>query len=53
MTAVQHGATVANYAEVTALHKKSADGKLCAARVRDVFTGEEFNVRAKVTIIDS
>lgn len=53
MTAVQHGATVANYAEVTALHKKAANGKLCGARVRDVFTGEEFNVRAKVTIIDS
>lgn len=51
MTAAQHGATVANYTEVIALHKKAADGKLCGARVKDKFTGEEFNVRAKVTII--
>jgi glycerol-3-phosphate dehydrogenase len=51
MTAVQHGATVANYTEVTALHKKAANGKLCGARVKDKFTGEEFNVRAKVKII--
>ena len=51
MTAVQHGATVANYAEVIALHKKAANGKLCGARVKDVFTGEEFDVQTKVTII--
>ena len=51
MTAVQHGATVVNYAEVIALHKKAANGKLCGARVKDVFTGEEFDVQTKVTII--
>jgi glycerol-3-phosphate dehydrogenase len=51
MTAVQHGATVANYTEVVALHKAAASGKLRGARVKDKFTGEEFNVRAKVRII--
>ncbi|KAJ8082348.1 mitochondrial glycerol-3-phosphate dehydrogenase [Marasmius tenuissimus] len=46
MTAVKHGAMVANYTEVTQLHKDGT-GKLNGARVRDNLTGEEFNVRAK------
>lgn len=53
MTAVQHGATIANYAEIVALHKKAADGKLCGARVKDWLTGEEFDVRAKVGLSSS
>jgi glycerol-3-phosphate dehydrogenase len=47
MTAVKHGATVANHTEVTALHK-DADGKLCGARVRDNMTGAEWDVACKV-----
>ncbi|KAA1469618.1 DAO-domain-containing protein [Dentipellis sp. KUC8613] len=46
MTAVKHGATVANKVEVTDLHK-DANGKLQGARVKDNLTGEEWNVRAK------
>jgi glycerol-3-phosphate dehydrogenase len=50
MTAVQQGAMVANYAEVTELHKDSVgNGKLYGARVKDKLTGEEFDVRAKVS----
>lgn len=51
MTAVQHGATVVNHTEVVGLHKKAANGKLCGARVKDRFTGEEFDVRAKVNCL--
>jgi glycerol-3-phosphate dehydrogenase len=47
MTAVKHGAVVANHCEVIALHKNE-DGKLNGVRVRDKLTGEEWNVRAKV-----
>ena len=47
MTAVTFGAVVANYCEVSQLHKDST-GKLKGARVRDNLTGEEWNVRAKV-----
>ncbi|KAF7969366.1 hypothetical protein HWV62_27492 [Athelia sp. TMB] len=46
MTAVKHGATVANYCEVTELHKNDS-GKLNGARVKDTLTGKEWNVRAK------
>jgi glycerol-3-phosphate dehydrogenase len=47
MTAVKYGATVANYAEVTALHKNAA-GKLTGAQITDVQSGESFAVNAKV-----
>lgn len=47
MTAVQQGATIANYVEVTEL-EKDASGKLNGARVQDKLTGEEFGIRAKV-----
>ncbi|KAF7294670.1 Glycerol-3-phosphate dehydrogenase [Mycena indigotica] len=49
LSAVKHGATVANYCEVTDLHKGS-DGKLNGARVKDNMTGKEFDVRAKGVI---
>ena len=48
MTAVNLGAVVANYCEVTQLHKDS-NGRLQGARVKDNLTGEEWNVRAKVS----
>ncbi|KAF7791470.1 hypothetical protein EIP86_002486 [Pleurotus ostreatoroseus] len=44
--AVQHGATVLNYTEVSELHKNT-DKKICGARVQDKLTGETFDVRAK------
>ncbi len=49
MTAVRHGATVANYTEVIALHKDEG-GKLQSATVRDNLTGQSFKVKAKVSI---
>ncbi|KAJ7184402.1 FAD dependent oxidoreductase-domain-containing protein [Mycena filopes] len=49
MSAVKHGATVANYCEVTALHKDPT-GKLTGARVKDNMSGDEFTVRAKGVI---
>lgn len=49
MTAVQQGATIANYVEVTELHKDTpGTGKLYGARVQDKLTGEEWDIRAKV-----
>ncbi|TBU59006.1 DAO-domain-containing protein [Dichomitus squalens] len=50
MTAVQHGAIVANHVEVTSLDKSSASGKLQGARVRDTLTGNEWDVKAKGVI---
>lgn len=47
MTAVKHGAVVANHTEVVKLHK-DASGKLNGARVRDNLTGKEWDVKAKV-----
>jgi len=52
MTAVKAGATVANYCEVTQLHK-DANGKLNGAKVKDTLTGNEWNVRAKVRFVSS
>lgn len=49
LSAVQHGATVANYTEVMELHK-NANQKLYGARVQDKMTGETFDVRAKVSV---
>ncbi|EGO19186.1 hypothetical protein SERLADRAFT_479523 [Serpula lacrymans var. lacrymans S7.9] len=46
MTAVKHGAVVANYCEVSDLHK-GGNGNLSGARVKDKLTGKEWNVRAK------
>jgi glycerol-3-phosphate dehydrogenase len=50
MTAVKYGAVVANYCELTALHKDSLSGKLVGGRIKDKLTGEEWDVRAKVCI---
>ncbi|THU95892.1 DAO-domain-containing protein [Dendrothele bispora CBS 962.96] len=46
MSAVREGAVVANYCEVTSLHKNS-EGKLIGAKVKDGLTGKEFDVKAK------
>ncbi|ESK86944.1 glycerol-3-phosphate dehydrogenase [Moniliophthora roreri MCA 2997] len=46
LTAVKHGAVVANYTEVTQLHKDKT-GQLNGARLKDNLTGEEWNIRAK------
>lgn len=43
-SAVAHGATVANYTEVTGFLYE--DGRVCGARLRDRLTGEEGEVRA-------
>jgi len=48
-TAVEMGAHVVNYTEVTAL-KKSADGKVNGVAFRDVETGREYNVTGKAVI---
>ncbi|GBE83265.1 Glycerol-3-phosphate dehydrogenase, mitochondrial [Sparassis crispa] len=51
MTAVQQGAIVTNHVEVTSLHKDATgSGKLHGARVKDVLTGKEWDVRAKGVI---
>ena len=53
MTAVQHGAVVANHTEVTKLHKKYDASKDCeriyAATVKDRMTDEEFVVKCRVS----
>lgn len=50
MSAVKHGAVVANYAEVMSFYKSGE--KLSGARVRDELTGEEFIVHARVRRYD-
>lgn len=50
MTAVHQGAVAANHTEVVALHKDS-NGKLNGARLKDNITGDEWNVKAKVCIL--
>ncbi|KAG5634611.1 hypothetical protein H0H81_001380 [Sphagnurus paluster] len=49
MTAVKLGATVANYCEVTALHKDST-GHITGAQATDTLTGASFRIRAKGVI---
>ncbi|KAF8992695.1 hypothetical protein BDQ17DRAFT_1546383 [Cyathus striatus] len=49
MTTVKHGAVVANYCEVTKLHKDVSE-KLTSARVKDGLSGREWNVKAKDVI---
>ena len=48
LSAVKHGAVAANYCEVTQLHKNES-GKLNGARLKDNLTGDEWDIRAKVT----
>src|SRR5262249_40828599 len=48
-TAAEHGATLLNYAKVTAL-QKGADGLINGVSWKNVETGEEFNAKAKVVV---
>jgi glycerol-3-phosphate dehydrogenase len=48
-TAVEQGATVLNYAAVTALHHDAA-GRLTGATAHDAETGQTYELRAKVLI---
>lgn len=53
LTAVHHGAVVANHTSVVSLHKKPVAGKadqICGARLKDELTGEEWDVRCKGVI---
>ncbi|MCO5593776.1 hypothetical protein L7F22_047793 [Adiantum nelumboides] len=52
LTAVHHGAVAANHTSVTALHKKQVPGRpdqICGARLRDELTGDEWDVKARVS----
>jgi len=58
LTAVQHGAIVANHTEVVALHKKmdaakGGEERICGARLKDVMTGEEWDVKCRVRLLSS
>jgi glycerol-3-phosphate dehydrogenase len=48
-TAAEHGATLLNYAPVTAVVSDS-DGFVCGARFRDGESGEEFEAAARVVV---
>ncbi|KAK0559569.1 mitochondrial glycerol-3-phosphate dehydrogenase [Tilletia horrida] len=54
LTAVHHGAVVANHTEVVALHKQPSPtggpDRISGARLRDCLTGEEFDVKCKGVI---
>lgn len=53
LTAVHHGAVVANHTSVVSLRKKPVPGKvdqICGARLKDELTGEEWDVRCKAVI---
>lgn len=50
ITAIENGATVLNYMEVKQLIKDKDTGKVQGALVTNRETGEEFTVRAKVTV---
>ena len=47
LTAAENGAEVANYIKVQDLINEH--GKITGAKVKDILTGEEFDIRAKVT----
>ena len=51
LTAAQEGATVANHTEVLDLlstgTRGQSDYKIVGAKVRDVFTGETYEIKAK------
>lgn len=48
LTAVAHGAVISNYCEVVGFERQH--GRLAAAQVRDLQTGREFLVRARVFV---
>lgn len=54
LTAVHHGAVMANHTEVVKLHKREIQGKsepqVCGARVKDLLTGNEWDVKCKGVI---
>ncbi|XP_070570624.1 glycerol-3-phosphate dehydrogenase, mitochondrial-like isoform X2 [Ptychodera flava] len=53
LTAIRLGANMANHTEVLELLKtKAEDGReiVCGAKVRDVMTGQEFNIKAKAVV---
>lgn len=50
ITAIENGATVLNYMEVNRLLKDKTTGKVEGALVTDRETGEQYTVRAKVTV---
>lgn len=50
ITSAMYGAAVANHTEVIDLITNSEKNQVVGARVRDVFTGEEFDIYAKVVI---
>lgn len=52
MTAVQYGATVANYVEVIEVLKDSK-GMTCGAKMRDTITGATWDVAAKVNFFSN
>ena len=50
LTAIQHGAAVANHVQVESLVKKQVSGKvdqICGAVVKDMLTGETWTIKAK------
>jgi glycerol-3-phosphate dehydrogenase len=49
LTAIRHGAKAANHVKVESL-VKDASGKLCGARVKDMISGAEWNIKAKAII---
>ena len=56
MTAVQHGAIVANHTEVTKIYKspdasRGGQERICGARLKDNMTGEEWDVKCRVSFL--
>ncbi len=49
LTAAQHGAAVANYTEVTSI-LKDGQGRASGVSVKDVHTGQSYNIKAKGVI---
>ncbi|KAI6195380.1 Glycerol-3-phosphate dehydrogenase [Aphelenchoides besseyi] len=49
LTAIRHGAKAVNHVKVEHL-LKNTDGKLCGAHVRDMLTGQEWDVKAKSVV---
>ncbi|KAJ3126054.1 hypothetical protein HK098_007931 [Nowakowskiella sp. JEL0407] len=47
LTAIEHGAVVANHVEVLDLLKANEEGKVCGAVVRDNLSGERWEIKAK------
>lgn len=54
LTAVRHGASAANHVEVLSLLKQKVEGaeeeRVCGAHVRDLISGEEFDIKAKCVV---